>query len=376
MKVDGKRLGKLLAIPVVLALLGLFAGYVFIQDAKPSSPPSDSTVTASATVSPPSTPGAMSQSTTTRDVSQFGLFSGRAGVAYDTNYVIPSTEDVLEKGLYAAGASPTHIAFRGAVEESGVRCDWRGSARTLAQREQEIRFWLGKDDSVTLPSPEQVETEFMSYINGVSPQYLDYVKALYVPIARGGLSTDILILTCFADYTASEYLLGSGPLSPNKLSVAYDKMGEVHSYDLYRLEHEANRFGDEPLQTRGEYENWLLELVTTTEEFLTGLIGGRESVVFLAPMGAHNAISVEAWQVVDQWDLQKDENDVVHAVRYGAPEGDPEQTQTLANLRSRITAATAPPSSSGDAAGTSLGTPGRSLRVGGRTTTRSGLTAP
>ena len=45
-----------------------------------------------------------------------------------------------------------------------------------------------------------------------------------------------------------------------------------------------------------------------------GDIGGRESVAFLAPMGAHNAIAVEAWQVVAQWDLQTDDDDVVHEI--------------------------------------------------------------
>ena len=58
-------------------------------------------------------------------------------------------------------------------------------------------------------------------------------------------------------------------------------------------------------------------------------------------MGAHNAIAVEAWQAVEQWDLQTDDDDVVQAVRYGAPAGDPEHTQTLANLKTRITTAAA-----------------------------------
>ena len=62
-------------------------------------------------------------------------------------------------------------------------------------------------------------------------------------------------------------------------------------------------------------------------------------MVFLAPMGAHNAIAVEAWQAVAQGDLQTDDEGVVHAVRYGVPEGDPEYTQTLANLTTRITTA-------------------------------------
>ena len=72
------------------------------------------------------------------------------------------------------------------------------------------------------------------------------------------------------------------------------------------------------------------------EALLIGVFEGRESVLFLAPMGAHGAIAIEAWQVVAQWDLQTDDDDVVHAVRYGTSEGDPEHTQTLTNLEDRI----------------------------------------
>ena len=77
------------------------------------------------------------------------------------------------------------------------------------------------------------------------------------------------------------------------------------------------------------------------ESLLRGLVEGRESVVFLAPMGAHGAIAIEGWQVVAQWDLQTDDAGTVNAVRYGTSEGDPEHTQTLANLKSRVTTAAA-----------------------------------
>ena len=93
--------------------------------------------------------------------------------------------------------------------------------------------------------------------------------------------------------------------------------------------------------SEGEYQAHLEDMVMEAESTLAEMIGGRESVVFLAPMGAHNAIAIEAWQAVAQWDLQTDDDDVVHAVRYGTPEEDPEYTQTLANLKSRITAAAA-----------------------------------
>ena len=62
----------------------------------------------------------------------------RGGAAYGHTHV-PTVEDVLESGLYAAGASPSHIAFRGTADADSVRCDWRGKAMTLAQREAAIR---------------------------------------------------------------------------------------------------------------------------------------------------------------------------------------------------------------------------------------------
>ena len=179
----------------------------------------------------------------------------------------------------------------------------------------------------------------MSYLGGVAPQYLDYVKASFLPLARGGLSSDLLTLACYADYTVIEYLLGAGPLSPNKLSVAYDRLGQVSSYELYRREHDVGRFGSEPPISAGEYQAYMDTQVMEVEELLREMIGGRESVVFLAPMGAHGNVAIEAWQAVGQWDLQTAEDGTVNAVRYGAYEGDPEQTQTLANLKSRITTA-------------------------------------
>ena len=147
-----------------------------------------------------------------RDVSGFELFPV-AGAAYQDHNYNPSVEDVLEMGLYAAGVTPTHIAVRGTASQGSVRCDWRGTARTAGQREGAIRFWLGKSDTEQLPSASVSEAEFMSHIDQMSPRYQDFVAATFVPIARGGLSTDLLNLTCFVDYSASEYLLGAGPSS-------------------------------------------------------------------------------------------------------------------------------------------------------------------
>ena len=271
-----------------------------------------------------------------RDVSGFDIFSPvRGGAAFELPDAL-SVEIVLEKGLNELELSPVHLAIRGTADAESVRCDWRGIARTPARRERAIRFWLGLDDDDPLPSPVEVETRFLQILGAMDPAFPETTEANFRDLARGGLSTDYVFLSCFADFSVTEYILGAGPSS---LTVAYDNIGEARSYELYEREHQEGAFGNAQLSARGEYEDSLREIVATAEAFLSEQVGGYESVVFLAPMGAHNAIAVEAWQAVDQWDLQTDDDDVVHAVRYGAPEGDPEHTQTLANLKTRTTAA-------------------------------------
>ena len=63
-------------------------------------------------------------------------------------------------------------------------------------------------------------------------------------------------------------------------------------------EHDTGTYGTEALKTRGDYEAGLQAQVVAAETALSAEIGGREAVVFLAPMGAHNAIGFEAWQAV------------------------------------------------------------------------------
>ncbi len=73
------------------------------------------------------------------------------------DYRVPSTEEVLENGMFAAGASPSHIALRGAARKGSVRCDWRDVARTSEQREASVRYWLGIEKDQELPSPARLE---------------------------------------------------------------------------------------------------------------------------------------------------------------------------------------------------------------------------
>ncbi len=104
---------------------------------------------------------------------------------------------------------------------------------------------------------------------------------------------DYLFLSCFAGYSVTDFLLGSGT-TPATVTVAYDRRGEAASYDLYVREHEAGTHGSDPLQTQGTYEAGLQAQVMAAEQALTGEIGRRKAVVSLAPMGAHNAFGVEA----------------------------------------------------------------------------------
>ena len=269
------------------------------------------------------------------DGSPGGSSSGDAVV---TTGGAPTVEELLEYGLRLARASPVHLAIRGTAGADTVRCAWRGIARTAAQREDAIRYWLRLGADETLPSVAYLEILFTVILDDLNPEYRETAKANFLAIARGGLSEEYLFLTCFADYTVSNYLLGAGPTA---VTVAYDNRGEAASYALYRREHEAGTFGTDALQTRGDYEASLQEIVVAAEEALAAEIGGRERIVFLAPMGAHHAIAFEAWQAVAHWDVATAADGTVNAVRVGAPAGDPEHTQTLANLTSRITTAAA-----------------------------------
>ncbi len=181
-----------------------------------------------------------------------------------------------------------------------------------------------------------MELLFTVVIDTLDPKSRETAKAKFLAIARGGESMDYLFLTCFADYAVTGFLLGSGT-TPATVTVAYDRMDEAASYDLYVREHEAGTYGTDALQTRGAYEAGLQAQVVAAEKVLSAEIGGREAVVFLAPMGAHNAIGFEAWQAVASWAVVTDDSNVVQAVRDDTPAGDPEHTQTLANLTSRIT---------------------------------------
>ena len=336
---EGRRLLRVLLIGLLLAVLtASCAGSEMSSGASTASPVSDSR-------------GALEP------------FGGPARVeAAASQGPAATVEELLDEGLHLAGASPVHLAIRGTPAASSVRCAWRGVARTLDQRADAIRFWLRLGAAGTIPDQVFLERLFAVVLDTVDPDYRETAKANFLSIARGGESMDYLFLTCFADYAVTSFLLGTGT-TPATVTVAYDRMDEAASYDLYVREHDTGTYGTDALQTRGAYEAGLQAQVVAAETALSAEIGGREAVVFLAPMGAHNAIGFEAWQAVAQWAVVTDDAGVVQAVRDDTPEGDPEHTQTLANLTSRITTAAA-----GDAHATTRVTTVGGLQTHYRTT--------
>ena len=201
-----------------------------------------------------------------RDVSEYDLFPALQGSG--SGHVAPgvaSVEEVLEKGLELAEVSPVHLVLRGSIEEHSVRCDWRGIARTLEQRERAIRFWLGLEEGDDVPESSALKVLFTTTFDTIESAFKETARSNFLAIARGGLSTEYLFLTCYADYTVSEYLFGNGPTS---MTVAYDRMDEAQSYPLYRLEHADGSFGpatSTPLMTEAEYHARLDDLVSNLD---------------------------------------------------------------------------------------------------------------
>ena len=178
----------------------------------------------------------------------------------------------------------------------------------------------------------------MEYVNDMAPVHQEHVGASYRAIAHGGLSEEIPSLVCYVDYTIHEYLLGTGS---STLTIAYDLVDRTQSYGLYLRSHENGGFGSAPVLDESEYSGIMLQTATDAANTFAEILEGSESVVFLAPMETTSGIAVEAWGAVAQWDIQQAEDGAINAVRYGVSVHDPESTQTLANLKSRITAAAA-----------------------------------
>ena len=282
-----------------------------------------------------------------RPILRPNLFAGQEGVpsaASGGEVAFPGVEAVMEKGLALAGASPVHIAIRGNSVQDSTRCEWRGVARTAKQRDKAMRFWLGLSGSDPLPSPAEAERLFTAELERISAAYPETLKANFRDLAWGGLSSEYLFLTCYVDYTVSEYLLGGGT---KELTVAYDRFAEERSYELYQRAHAMGELGSQELLSEGRYQEFLDGQADLGGRTLDALFEGKDTIVFLAPMAAHNAIAVEVWQAVAQWDVEVDDSGTKVAVRYGASLEDAEFSQPLSNLESRITIAGASDSFAG-----------------------------
>ena len=279
-----------------------------------------------------------------RSVNQ-GVLAPSFGVPAASGYTPPEThgvENLLENGATGLRpGSPVHIVLRGIVQPGSFRCELHGFARTSAYREDEIRFWMNLEDDEPLPSVEELVRFFTQY---------DYAPPSRVvgnlALVHGGLSTDsTLYVSCYADYRVTEYILGTGP---SVVTVVYHRVSGTDSYTLYSHLDPVLDDPEATKVTRDQHAVWLAGLVQHATTTGGPIVEGREAVVFLAPVAAqHWSISTEAWKVTGQWDLQMGEDGTVNAVRYGFPEGDPEQTQTLANLKSRVTTAAASDAAAG-----------------------------
>ncbi len=93
----------------------------------------------------------------------------------------------MEKGLRLGEASPVHLVVRGTTAGGSTRCDWRGVARTAAQRETAIRFWLGIADSESLPSAAEVERRFMEKLGQLNLALPQTANTSFKVLTQGGL---------------------------------------------------------------------------------------------------------------------------------------------------------------------------------------------
>ena len=246
----------------------------------------------------------------------------------------PTLEEYLELGPRLAGHAPVSLAIRGTPVADSIRCSWRGTARTQTQRDNAVRAWLGKQPTDAVPDTGYLEVLFDTVFQVAAPDHQALIRSNFQAIAQGE-SQEYLFLTCHIDYTAHEYILGAGPAT---ITLAYDQMGESSSHELYLREFYNGEFPGEAIQSEGEHQDLMAQALTQGEENLGEITGSSETVLFLSPMGADHRIGIETWLAVLQWDLQEDDDGVIHAVRYGAPAGDPEYSETLAGLKTRITA--------------------------------------
>lgn len=238
------------------------------------------------------------------------------------------------------------IVLRGTAGPETFRCEWHGYVLTNAEREAWLRSYLNLESTDLLPSQSEIESgvqrRFASLWEHWPPDAIAEQRAhIY-----GGLVDDIdLRIHCSADYRVHEYILGDGP---GVVTVVYYATLKYKSYSMYQqmqrhyLERAGRAYGEE--YTEVEYRAELADVAQEAVTLLTPVLGSRETVLLLAPVAAavlDRSIAVEGWGVVGMYDVQMAEDGTINAVAYGVPDGDAEYTQTLTNLKSRVTTAAA-----------------------------------
>ena len=256
-----------------------------------------------------------------------------------------TVEELLEQGWFASGVSPTHLVVRARIDTDSVRCSWENIARTPAQRELLARFLLGSllDQDDPLPSADDLKAIFGAFTADLGPGWKEEMEASFFPIATGEVSTEYLSLYCFAEFNVSRYLLGSGPTS---LTIAFDLRQQEVTHHINQRAFENNRAGFESegftiddVPTREEHAAEVFNPpMEAAESRLSDIAGGRDTVLFLAPLGAYDNIAVEEWLSIAEWDLQ-DQDGTLQTVRYGVDSDHTEYSQTFTGLESRVNTA-------------------------------------
>ena len=275
-----------------------------------------------------------------RGVSETPFFDAGAGAA-GVPVEFPSTEELLDRGWHGLNRSPTHIAIRGTIAEGSIRCHGPGRAQTLAQREETLRFWLNIADGDPLPGLETMREKLSVERAGVPIRFQEYAYSGIEAAMIGGLFADRARIVCYAELATADYLVGEGP---QQITVGYHLLDEIYSHELYTRISDDRVNPSTPRMSRGEFESFVRAKLHGYETAISEFLAGREAVIFLAPMGLHDTIAVEAWQAVAQWDLQTNtfEDDMgnqmsaTFAVRYDVPDGHPESRQQYSEFETRI----------------------------------------
>ena len=165
-----------------------------------------------------------------------GKATGEPGSGHAHTVLVPTVEELISRGQDGYGVTPSHIVIQGSPVADSIRCRWRTIARTLEQREGAIRHWLDLDNEDEIPDMITLEGLFKFTLEALDPPHMATAKSNFMALVKGDVSDDFQYLSCFADYTVSNYVLGDGPAT---VTVGYDRVNEATSYDLYKTEHGA-----------------------------------------------------------------------------------------------------------------------------------------